>query len=165
MTTPITKTTPIFCHKWLRVRVSSRYLVSAGRASIYILIIIIVVRTIIVLECRRCLRRRKGRLYKATKANLLSSNTADTGVHLIQLNRECIKASIHVLKLCHDRIQSHTSHWNRGSGGGWSWRSGRSCHTGTPRMKLHLVAFNGTSIYSTHDMERLGRRKRNIKMA
>ena len=83
------------------VRVSSRHLVSVGRASISILIIIVVVGVVIVLGCLRCLERRKGRLHKATKVSLPSSNTADKGVHLIQLSRECIKESIHVLKLRH----------------------------------------------------------------
>ena len=85
---------------------SSRHLVSAERASISILIIIIVVGAIIVLGC---LERRRERLYKATKASLPSSNTADTGVHLIQLSRECIKMSIHALKWRHNRVQSYTS--------------------------------------------------------
>ena len=87
-----------------RVRVSSRHLVSARRASISILIIIV-----IVLRCLRCHGRRRVRIHKATKESLLSRNTADMGVHLIQLSRECIKASIHVLKLRHDHVQSHTS--------------------------------------------------------
>ena len=85
-----------------------------------ILTIIIVVGVVIVLGCLGCLGRRRGRLHKTIKASLLSSNTVDTSVHLIELNRECIKASIHALKLRHDSVQSHTSHSSRGSGGGWS---------------------------------------------
>ena len=131
MNTLITKTTPPFCLEWQRVRVSSRHFVSAGRASISIFIIIVVIGVVIILECLRCLGRRRGRLHKATKESLLSSNVADMGVHLIQLSRECIKASIHALKLRHDRIQSHTSCW-----------SGRSCRTGPPWMKLRLAPFN-----------------------
>ena len=127
MTTYITKTTSPFCHKWQRVRVSSRQLVSTREVSISILISII--RVIIVLGC---LGRRRGRLHKATKVSLPFSNTANMGVHLIHLSSECIKASIHALKLRHDRIKSHTSHRRRGSGGGWSWRSGRSCWPGPP---------------------------------
>ena len=110
MTNLITKTTPPFCHEWQKVRVSSRHLVNARRASISILIIVVFVGVVIVLRCLRCLGRRRGRLHKATKESPSSSNTANTGVHLIQLNRKCIKASIHALKLRHDRIQSHTSH-------------------------------------------------------
>ena len=125
MTTFISKTTPSFCHEWQMVSISSRHLVIAGWASISILIIIIVVGVIVIIL--GCLGRRRGRLYKATKASLLFGNTTDTGVHLIQLNRECIKASIHALKLRHDRIKSHTTRWGRRSRGGWSWRSGRSC--------------------------------------
>ena len=85
MTTLITKTTPPFCYEWQRIRVLSRHLVSAGRASISILIIIIVVGVVIILGCLRCLGRKRGRLHKATKASLQFSNTANTGVHLIQL--------------------------------------------------------------------------------
>ena len=88
---------------------SSRHLVSTGRASTSILIIIVIVEVVIILGCLKCLKRRKGRLYKATKARLPSSSTADTGVHLIQLSKECIKVSIQALKLHHDCIQSHTS--------------------------------------------------------
>ena len=98
------------------VRLLSKHLVSAGRASISILIII-VVGVIIVLKF---LERRRGRLYKATKVSLLSSNMADTGVHLIHLNSECIKVSIHALKSRHDRIKSYTSPRRRGNEGGWS---------------------------------------------
>ena len=130
MTTFISKTTSPFCHKWQRVRVSFKHLVSVGKASISILIIIvIVVGVIIVLGC---LGRRRGRLHKATKVSLPFSNTANMGVHLIHLSSECIKASIHALKLRHDRIKSHTSRRRRGSRGGWSWKSGRSCWPGPP---------------------------------
>ena len=96
MTTLISKTTSPFCHKWQRVRVSSRHLIIVGRASISILIIIIIVGVIIVLGC---LGRRRGRLHKTTKVSLPSSNMTDTGVHLIHLSSECIKAIIYALKL------------------------------------------------------------------
>ena len=82
MTTLISKTTSHFCHEWQRVRVSSRHLVSTGRASISILIIIFV-GVIIILGC---LGRKRGRLHKATKASLLSSNMAIIGVDLIHLS-------------------------------------------------------------------------------
>ena len=130
VTTLISKTTPSFCHKWQRVKVSSRHLVDTGRASISILIIIVVIGVIIVLGCLvvlGCLRRRRGRLHKDTKANLPSGNTAGMGVHLTQLITDIVKASIHALKLHHNRIKSHTTRRRKGSGGGWSWRSGRSC--------------------------------------
>ena len=52
--------------------------------------------------------------------SLPSGNTANTSVHLIQLSSECIKASIHALKLRHDRIKSHTSRKRKGSEGEWS---------------------------------------------
>ena len=66
-----------------------------------ILIIIIVLKVIIVLGC---LGRRIGRLHKATKVSLPSSNTADMGVHLTQLITKYVKVSIHVLQLHHDRL-------------------------------------------------------------
>ena len=155
MTTLISKTIPSFCHKGQRVRVSSRHLVSAGRASIPILIIIIVLG---------CLGRRRGRLHKATKVSLPSSNMANTGVHLIHLSSECIKVSIHALKLRHDRIQSRTFHRSRGSRGGWSRRSGKSCCTESPRSKLCLSSFNSSGVNSTHNVEVVGHGKRNKKM-
>ena len=34
-------------------------------------------------------------------------NTTDTNVHLIQLRRECIEASIHALQLRHDILKTH----------------------------------------------------------
>ena len=104
MTTLITKTILPFCHERQRVRVSSRHLIRAGRANISILTIIIVIGVIIVLGCLGCLRGKRGSLHKTTKASLPSSSMADTGVHLIQLSRECIKVSIHVLKLRHDSV-------------------------------------------------------------
>ena len=107
MTTLITKTISLFCHEWQRVRVSTRHLISAGRASISILTIIIVVRAIVVLGCLKCLKRRKGRLHKVTKASLPSGNTVDTGVHLIQLSRECIKTSIHTEAAPWSHLESH----------------------------------------------------------
>ena len=159
MTTLISKLLPPFCHEWQRVRVSSRHLVNTRRASISILIIIIV------LECLGWLGRRRGRLYKATKASLPSSNTIYMGVHLIQFSKECIKKSIHVLKLCHDRIKSNTSRKSRGSEGGWSWSSGRSYWSGSPRMKLCLALFNSSGVNGTHNMKEVGNRKGNREMA
>ena len=167
MTTLIIKTTPPFRHEWQRVKVSRRHFVKVGRASISTLIIIVGVGVIIilVLRCLGCHGRKRGRLDKATKASLPSSNTANTGVRLIQLSKECIKESIHALKLLHDRIKGHTSCWSRESGGGWSWRSGRSYHIGLPRTKLHLAPFNGSGVNGTHNGELVRNGKRNKKMA
>ena len=39
---------------------------------------------------------------KSVYGRLSSCNMTDTNVHLIQLHRECIQASIHVLQLRHD---------------------------------------------------------------
>ena len=125
MITLIPKTTPIFGHKWQRASNSSNHLVVTGRAIILILIIIGV--TIIVLILR-CLWKRKGRCHKATKASLPSCNMTDTGVHLTQLITECVKASIHALKLRHDHLEGHTTRRRRRSRCRWSgryWRSHR----------------------------------------
>ena len=108
MITLISKTTSPFCHEKQRVSKSSSHHVVTGRASILILINIIVGVTIVVLVLR-CLWRRRERLYEATKASLSSSNTADTGVHTTQLITECVKTSIHAQKLRHNRLESHTT--------------------------------------------------------
>ena len=113
----------------------SSQLIITGRASILISNSInITTKVTTIVLVLRCLGRRRRRLYEATKASLSSSNMTDMGVHLIQLSSECIKASIHALKLRHDRIKSHTSRRRRGSKDGQSWRSGRSCRPGPPRM-------------------------------
>ena len=160
------KLLPFFCHEWQRVRVSSRHLIITGWASISTLLIIIIVVGVIVIILE-CLGRRRGRLHEATKARLPSGNTADTGVHLTQRITESVKASIHALKLCHDRIKSHTTRWGRRSWGGWSWKSGRSYRLclGPPWSELHLTLSNGSSVYSTHDRKMRKKGKRNGKMA
>ena len=124
MTTLIPKTTPHFCHKWQRACNSSCHLVVTRRASILILILIIIVLIL------RCLWRRRRRLHEATKASLLSHNTTDIGVHLIQLITECVKVSIHALKLYHDRLKGHTTRRRRRKGCGWSRRCRRSHRLG-----------------------------------
>ena len=150
MTTLISKTTPSFCHKWKRVSKSNSHRVVIGRASIFILIII----TIIVLILK-CLWRRRGRLYKATKASLPSSNIADTGGRLTQLITGCVKASIHALQLCHDRLEGHTTHRWRRSGCGRSRRNWRSsCLCPWPlRSKLGLALSDSSSVYGTHNQK------------
>ena len=45
--------------------------------------------------------------------SLSSSNTIDTGVHLIHLCSECIKVSIHALKLRYDHLEGHTTRRKR----------------------------------------------------
>ena len=99
MTTLISKTTSPFCHEWQRVRVSSRHLI--GRASISISIIVITIIIILILRIRSHGRRwlRSSLKSKTTHGCLLLCNT---NVHLIQLHRECIWASIHALQLRHD---------------------------------------------------------------
>ena len=84
--------------------VSSRHLI--GRASISIIIWSVIVITIIILSIRirsNWIRWWRSRLKcKAAHSRLPSCNTTDTNVHLIQLCRECIQASIHALQLRHD---------------------------------------------------------------
>ena len=70
-------------------------------------------------------RWRRSFKNEATYDCLPSCNTADMDVHLIQLSRECIKASIHALKLRHDVLESHFAQRKGGSGCEWS-RSGWS---------------------------------------
>ena len=165
MTTLILKTTPPFCHKWQRASNSSNHLVVTGRAINLILIIIIVVQVTIIVRVLKCLWKRKGRHHEATKASLLLGWTIDTGVHLTQLITECVKASIHALKLRHNRLEIHTTRWWRRSGCRRSRRSWRSCRL-SPwpfRSKLGLALSNGSSVYGTHSKKvcrlRIGDRK------
>ena len=92
-----------------------RHLLITGRASILILIIII--STIIAVLICRTLRRRKGRSGETTEASLSSCNMIDTSVHLTQLITKSVKTSIHVLKLRHDDLNSHTTTRRRSEGG------------------------------------------------
>ena len=83
------------------------------------------------------------------------------GVHLIDLSGEWIKASIHALKLCHDRLEGHNTHSRRRmSGCGWSGRSQRSRRPNpwSLRMKLGLAPSNGSRVYGTYheELRRLG---------
>ena len=157
MTTLISKTTHPFSQEWQRVSILSRHLIIARWASISILIIIVGVIVIVL----GCLERRRRRLHEATKVSLSSRNRADMGVHLIQLITKSIKASIHALKLPHDRIKSYTTHRRKGSEGGWSWRSGRNYHLclGPPRSELCLTPSNGSNVYGTYH----GKMRRNGK--
>ena len=151
MTTLIPKTTPLFCHEWQKASNSSSHLVVTRRASILILIIIIGV-TIIVLVLK-CLSRRRKRRYKATKVSLSSCNMIDTSFHLTQLITECVKASIHALKLHHDRLKGHTTRKGRRSGCGWSKKCRRSRYLGPwpLRSKLGLASSNSRYVYNTYD--------------
>ena len=138
------KLLPPFCHECK----SSSHLIVTGRASILILIIIIiVVGVIIIVLVLRCVQRRRGRLYESTKASLPSSNMADTGVHLITLSSECIKASLYALKLRHDRLKGHTTRrWRRCRCGrsGRSWR--RRCPCPWPlQSNLSLAPSDGAA--------------------
>ena len=90
MTTLITKTTPLFCHEWQRVRVSSRHLVSTRRVSISIILIIESNSIIIILSIARaitliCIGHMKGSHDVTAHLSLASCNMAYRGVHLTQL--------------------------------------------------------------------------------
>ena len=87
------------------------YLLITGRASVLILILIIITKTIINIFALRSLWRRRGRWRrnKATHMRLSLCDTTNMGVHLIKLSSECIKASIHMLKLHHDSLKRHTT--------------------------------------------------------
>ena len=97
----------------------SSHLIIGGRAKILISIRSTNGITTIVLVLRSHWRMR-GRLDEATKVSLLSCNMTNIGVHLIQLSSECIKASIHMLKLRHDYLEGHTTRRSRRSGCGWT---------------------------------------------
>ena len=77
----------------------------------------------------------------------------------------CVKASIHALKLHHDRLEGHTTRWWRRSECRRNGRSRRSCHLGLwpLRSKLGLIPSNDSSIYGTYRREvcrlRIGDRK------
>ena len=123
--TLISKTTPHFCHKWQRIRVSSRHLISRASISIIIIRSIIVITTIIILIFRIKIRSHWRRWRRSLRSKIAhdrqpSSNTIDTSVRLLQLCRECIKASIHALKLCQDVSWGHIAYGRGRSRCGWS---------------------------------------------
>ena len=142
-----------------------RHLLIIGRASILILIIIISI-IITVLICGS-LGRRRGRSCETIKASLSSCNTTHMGVCLTQIITESVKVSIHVLKLHHDGLESHTTTRRRRSGGrrnGGGWRISR-LRPWLFRSKLGLAPLNRHGVDGTHDSE-VGRiRNRDGKMA
>ena len=88
------------------------------------------------------------------------------GVHLTQLIIESVKASIHVLKLCHNGHESHTTHGGRRCERGWIEMGWKSCHFGLwPfRLKLGLALSNGHRANGIHngEMRRLRRRNKGV---
>ena len=97
----------------------------------------------------------------------MSCNMTHTSGHLTHLISESVKASIHALKLHHDRLKRHTTHGKRRrSGGGWSkmgWRS----HRFSPWLlqpKLGFTSSNRHRSNGTYDgeMRRLGIRNRGV---
>ena len=131
------------------------HLIITGRASILILII-----TSIVILISGSLWRRIWKGSETTKMSLSLCYTTDTGVHLTHLINERFKASIHVLKLCYDGLQGHTSYRSGKSKGGRSRRR-RSCriymisclYPWLLWLKLGLALSNRTGIDGTHNGE------------
>ena len=158
MTTLISKTTPHFYHEWQRVSHWEAVIPSSAstlRASTIILISINTTRAIIITLFLWNMWRWRWRSDETIYDNLSSCDTTNTGVHLTQLITESVKASIHVHKLCHDGLESHSTHRRRKSGGGWSGRSLRSHRLGSwlLRSKLGLAPSNSCCVYGTHDRE------------
>ena len=140
-----------------------RHLFIIGRASILIFIIIITISSILII---RSLRRRRWRSNEVTKASLSSCDMIDMGGHLTQLVTESVKASINALKLCHDRLESHTTTRRRKSGGGRNGRGWR-IHCLHPRLlqsKLGLASPNRSCANGTHDSIERRIKKRDGKM-
>ena len=131
----------------------SCHLLITGRASILILLIIIITSTIISILVLKSLWRRRGRSDEATKASLSSCNTTDTGVHLTQLITKNVTASIHALKLCHDHLKRHTTTRRKRNGGRRNrggWRI-RCLGLWLLRSKLGLTLLNRRHANGTHD--------------
>ena len=131
----------------------SSHLLVTGRASTIILIsIIIITGAIIIALILWSWWRWRWRHGETIHDNLLLCDTTNTGVHLTQLITESVKASIHVLKLSHDGLKSHTTRGRKRSGGGWSGRGWRSRRLGSwpLQLKLCLTLSNGRAINCTH---------------
>ena len=164
-TPPMSMTILPFCHEWQKASTSSRHLIITGWASTITLISIIVVGVIVIILGFR--GRMRGGHSETTYDSLSLCDTTNTGVHLSQLITESVKTSIHVHKLCHDGLKCHSTHRGKGSGGGWSWRSRRSCYLGLcpPRAKLSITPSNSSCVNGTHDEEVIRRRIRGRKIA
>ena len=92
---------------------------------------------------------------ETTKVSLSSCYMTDTGIHLLQLNTESVKVSIHALKLCHDSLQGHITKRGRRRRSG---RTIRSCKIGSHHMwplrsKLSLAPLNSIGVDGTHNEE------------
>ena len=127
------------------------HLVITGRASIIILII-----TSITILIFRSPWRRRRRSNETTKASLSTCYTTDASVHLTHLIREKVKASIHVLKLCHDSLQGHTT--NCRGRRSWGRRNSKSCRINHLRSwqlqsNLGLTPLTRIDINGTHGDE------------
>ena len=169
----MSKTTPPFCHEWQRVKVSSRHLIDRASISIIIIrsIIVIIIIISLILKIRSYGRRwwRGSLRSKSAHGRLLSSNEANTNIHLIQLYGKCNESNIHALKLRHDVSQRHIAQGRRGSGCGssktkWSRPRGR-CRILLSRPKLRLTLFYGSGICGTYEGEGVERGKRDGKVA
>ena len=95
-----------------------------------------------------------------------------SGVHLTHLIGEIVKTttkvSLHLLKLHHDGLESHTNNCRgrRSWGKGWNSRSYRiGClHSWPLRSKLSLTPSNRTNVDGTHNGEKRRERDGNVKM-
>ena len=90
-----------------------RHLVIIERASIILIILIIIIK--------RGLYRRRGRTSKTSLASLPTGNASLEGLHLTHLISEIVKTttqvSLHPLKLLHNGIEGHTTSGERGRSG------------------------------------------------
>ena len=138
-----------------------RHLVITGRVSL----ILIIINHIIM----RGLWRRRGRRSIANHTSLFTGNATDSSVNLTHLICETVKTttkvSLHLLKLCHDGLEGHTTsrRSRRSRGKGWNNKSYRisRLHSWPFWSKLGLTSPDRTSTDSTHDDEKRKERNRN----
>ena len=109
ITTFISKLLPLFVMRDKGVSTSNRHLIITRRASIIILINIIIAGAIDTLILRSRWRWRGSRS-EITHDSLSLCDTTNTGVHLTQLITKSVKASIHANKLCRDGLKCHSTH-------------------------------------------------------
>ena len=93
----------LFLSRVTKGRVLNRHLIGGSSISIIIRSIIIITIILSIRIRNHWMRWWRSRLKcKIAYSRLPSCNTTDTNVHLIQLRRECIQASIHALQLRHN---------------------------------------------------------------
>ena len=109
ITTLISKLLPLFVMSDKGQVNPSRHLITTRRAIIIILISIITTKAIVTLILKGWWRWR-GSDSETTHDSLSSFDMTNMGVHLTQLIAKSVKASIHMHKLCHDGLKSHSTH-------------------------------------------------------